>query len=204
MKKISLLSLLAIVILCAVNVFAGLLPGSSYRQGTTYLGTPDDGVRVDFAVYDTLGGNEFADAGFTVPGADPGQYTYVYEITNNVTGSDFPVRFFTLTGIGNGAITAMDIIGSTDDSPLEPGNSGIAPDDTNFSADLSKASWVFNDSLIVLGEHSWFLILSSDHTPKAGNIQLTPISDEGAVVPNPEPATLSLFGLGAMLLKRKR
>ena len=88
-RRFMLAGLFIVPVLLVQSVWAGLdfLPESSHYQGRAYKGVSGDRVRVDFAVYDTLGGNEFANAGFAAPG--DGQFTYVYQVFNEVEDEDF-------------------------------------------------------------------------------------------------------------------
>ena len=69
------------------------------------------------------------------------------------------------------------------------------------------------------GEHSWFLVYSSDSSPDVGSYSLStpgegpgegedpvpgldPVAEES--VTNPEPGMLALFGLGGAILLRGR
>lgn len=175
-----------------------LLPDSSYYEGSTYYDfTTDDGFlrgRIDFAVYDTLGGNEFLNAGYEAPG--DGQFIYVYQIFNDYPLSDEAVAYFTLLGISE---TAIDAIGSED-----PG-SGVEPSDAYCA--LSEAVWEFDDGLIYAGEHSWFLILTSNNGWVPGEYEIKMAEDSDLPVPDvPEPATFAMFAAaaGAIILKKRK
>jgi len=71
-------------------------------------------------------------------------------------------------------------------------------------------AWEFDDSLLVEGEHSYFLVLRSDIDWDWGTYTFNKnLADEPPVpgsLPNPEPGTIALLGIGTLLtlLRRKR
>jgi len=186
-----------------------ILPYSSHYQGRSYYSVPIDGGgiagRIDFAVYDTLGanGNEFAKGGFTAPGTS--RYIYTYQIFCDDISTD-PLDYFAILGIGESGIAGMDDVGSLNDSPDDPSEEGIEPSGAYLPVydpdeGPSKVAWLFEDGLLLAGEHSWFLVLSSDHDWTLGSYELVPDTDDnGGPVPNPEPCAIALLGLGSAIL----
>jgi len=187
--------LVMIAVLSAPVVYAGLevLPESTHYQGWRV----DDDVRIEFAVYDTLGGNEFAATGFDAP--SEGRYTYVYQLFNDSESGDFDVEYFQISGIGPGAIDSHEQIGSADDL-----SGGISSTDAYFDVSLTKGAWEFEDATLIMGKHSVFLVISSDHDWVVGQYTLQRSSDfpvpGGGDDEVPEPMTLVLTGLGGLWL----
>ncbi|MHC4643636.1 MAG: hypothetical protein ACYS32_18495, partial [Planctomycetota bacterium] len=139
-----------------------ILPASSYYQGRSYFRTvTSDGIlsgRVEYAVYDTEGGNEFAQANFTTPGT--GRYTYVYQIFNDGDDTATPLEYFSVLGIGEGAIYDM----VTDIDSVNDNSSGIdatamyfGVHDANTGPD--KAIWEFEADILATDAHSFFLVI---------------------------------------------
>jgi hypothetical protein len=207
--KINLLIFFAAAILFVQTAGAAtltLLPESSHYQGRSYFRTmTSDGIlsgRVEYAVYDSLGGNEFALTGGT------GRYTYAYQIFNDGDDTASPLEYFSILGIGEGAINDMATdIGSVDD------NSGGGIDatamyfgvhDANTGPD--KAIWEFEDGVLAIDAHSFFLVISSDFNYSTGTYSVLQSTSPQTPIPNPEPGTLALLGVGSMLtlLRRRR
>jgi hypothetical protein len=205
-KKRFMIGCISVVLLsaAALAVTTELLPESSHYQGTSYFTTASDngyiGGKVDFAVYDSMGGNEFAGAGYAAPGA--GRYTYAYQIFSDAL-SDDPMFYFGIFGIGANAITDNSYIGSVDD-----GTGGISPDSAylkgNGPGDYDEAVWEFDNGFLVADEHSWMLLLSSDHDWTAGSYVVERVSDGETPIPNPEPISLGLLGLGSLIALHRR
>ena len=212
-KRVLVLSSLLGAILFAQDARATLgrmLPESSHYQGFVFYneewedgfgGTNNLRGRIDFAVYDTQGenGNEFTAAGYDAPG--DGQSIYAYQIFNDYQGnSEEAVAYFEALGID---MAYVYDIGSQED-PAE----GIEPTDQYFSDEnedgVGEAVWdfgLFDEDLILAGEHSWFLVFSSDLDWVRGFYEIK--GPEPSNFPVPEPAMLTLFSIGgAMLLRR--
>jgi hypothetical protein len=206
MKKIKLLSLLLVAVLFAQSADAALtyLPYSSHYQGRSYFDYADTGVkgRVEFAVYDTWTyGNEWSDAtGFDAPG--DGRYIYAYQIFNDTDSA--LIEGFTIWA---NDYHVLDIIGMGEQDPQEGdyifGLDFVEPTDAGTSDGGIQAWWEFEGGLFVAGKDSWFLIFSSNNNWTAGSYWIGPISDVPPV-PNPEPCTLALLGLGSVILFAKR
>lgn len=210
-RRVRVLSLLVAAALFVQGAGAAtttILPASSHYQGRSYFSIVTQGGflsgRVEFAVYDTQGGNEFAAAGFTAPGT--GQYTYAYQIFNDDPASNTVLEYFSVLGIGAGAIAnPADDIGSVDDTAggIDPTAVYFAPFDPQVGPE--NAIWEFEGGVLDEGDHSFFLILSSDHDFTKGTYSLVKSTDSGAPIPNPEPGTMALLGVGAaMTLIRRR
>lgn len=191
----------------ASNAYGRILPYSSYYQGhSTFAVQSESGVTsgdVEFAVYDTLGGNEFLDdTGFESPGE--GQYIYAYQVFND-SASDDPLEYFGILGIGQGAITESDGIGTENDLSGGIDSSYFDFDSEGPDEDISKAYWEFYDQdyngILSASAHSFFLVLTSDHPWTRGYFQVTP--DGTGAIPNPEPCSLALLGLGSLVLLKR-
>ena len=200
LKRIILAGLFIVPVLFAQSAWAGLifLPESSHYQGTAYEGRSGDRVRVDFAVYDTLDGNEFADAGFDAPGI--GRFTYVYQVFNEVANPSFSIDLFRIFEIEPSAISGsgIDQISSEDDQV-----GGTATDIEYFNASKTNGVWEFEEGILVQDEHSWFLTISSDYDYVAGNFSIN-TADSELPVTTPEPATMILLGVGSFILMARR
>ncbi len=200
MGPIRILLLFSVVVLFCFESLAAMLPYSSHYEGRSDYG----GGYIDFAVYDTHGGNEYLDAGFSAPGS--GQYIYAYQIFT----ADFAtvsIETFSILGIGQGAISTPlnDNIGFENDSPDLPEDEGISPYDAFITPDATKGVWLFDDGLLAVGEHSYFLLLSSDYNWKAGEYTFEAPEEGPFPIPTPEPATIALLALGgAAVLRRRR
>jgi len=199
LRRFMLAGLFVVPVLFVQSAWASLiLPESSYYQGRAYQGFSGDRVRVDFAVYDTEDedGNEFEKAGFAAPG--DGRFTYVYQVFNEVNDEDFSIDLFRIFEIEPAAIAGTDQISSKDDQ-----EGGIATKEElgeYFNPSFTNGIWEFEQGVLMRGEHSWFLTLSSDHDYIAGNFSINSPDDEVPVPEVPEPATMILLGVGCVIL----
>ena len=189
-RKIRLLSLLAIVTLFTQNASATLT--SSYYYGSTYYSTPEgQHGRIDFAVYDDRD-EYFSLYDLEAPGT--GDYVYAYQIFHDV-GVNPAVSYFAILGIGGAPVDGIDC---HDDQ-----SGGVASTDEYFTD--SKGVWVFDEGILYAGKHSCFLVLSSETDWVPGEYEIKP-GDEFPV-PTPEPGTLTLVGIGAaiaFIIKRRK
>ena len=182
-------------VLFVQSSWAGLdfLPDSSHYQGRAYKDWSGDRVRVDFAVYDRDAGNEFETSG-------EWQFTYVYQVFNEIDNEDFSIDIFRIFEIEPGAISEIDQISSQDDQ-----EGGIATDFQYFNPSFTNGIWEFEEGTLVQGEHSWFLIISSNSDYIVGDFSILSDPDEEVPIPSlPEPATLILICVGSFILMAKK
>ena len=206
-RKINVFLVLVIAILfvrTAGATITTILPDSSHHQGRAHYYSG----RIEYAVYDTeTNPNEFiGDDGFTAPGA--GRYIYAYQIFTDDT-STFPAEYFAIAGIAEDALAdpVNDNIGSVNDSPSDPGQEGVQPDRAYITSSTTlgiMGAWEFDDSLLVEGEHSYFLVLRSDMDWDWGTYTFSDTYANQPSVPNPEPSTIALLGIGMLTLLRRR
>jgi hypothetical protein len=183
------------------------LPTSSFMDGSAFYGD-DPGYtghlkgRVDYAVYDTDSLSLADEQDFVDALGLSGQYIYAYQIWNDYPGiSEADVGSFeVMREDGSGlAASILNDTGAHDD-----GEGGIAPDIIE-----SQGLWTWSGAMGFLpaGEHSYFLIFSSNAAPVSGTFEVTggeqlPVNGDE---PNaPEPATVALFGLGSMIVFARR
>lgn len=199
----TLLVLAALFIWNSAPAYANaILPYSSHYQGTFYYDSV--GGHVDFAVYDTdtSNGQAFEDDFGTAPGT--GQFIYAYQIFTD--DSSQALEYFAIMGIGENALVSPvnDNIGSMDDLTGE----GVEPDEYPYIGSSSMYGtmgiWEFTDNLLDAGQHSLFLVLRSPHDWAPGGFTFYETLANEAPVPNPEPSTLALLGLGCVVFFRRR
>ena len=213
MKKISFFCLLLAATLFVQSAGATtmtILPESSHYQGRSYFRTlTADGIlsgRVEYAVYDSQGGNEFELTGGS------GRYTYAYQIFNDGDDTVSALEYFTVLGIGEGAI--YDLI--TDISSVDDSRGGgidstamyFGVHDVDTGPD--NAVWEFEGDILETNAHSFFLVISSNYNYGTGTYSVIKSTSPDAPLPNgshaPEPSTIALLGIGGMmtLLRRRK
>jgi len=141
-----------------------------------------------------------------------GKYIYAYQIFNHPNPSYKSIEYFGLLDSSGNPINGAHVlgIGSFSDveytSPtlgegVEPTESVIEPLSWTFgfSAELWDPSGGYIDNDV----HSWFLVFSSHTPPAPGSYEVKPPPNPD--FPVPEPAMLTLLGIGgAMLFKRRK
>jgi len=222
-REIWFFSLLVLATLLVQNASATIvLPNSSFAQeqhnwqGDRVYEQDGFHVLIDFAVYDT----QLLDPGTNPDESDlvdtlrseldlPGQYIYAYQIFN-AHGDYEEIGYFEIFGIGEPSLDVYaDSIGALSDSD-DPNTEGIEPTDKYFNPSQTRGTWLFSADYgpgsILSGEHSWFLVFSSDAMPVAGDyeIRAPEASDIPASTHAPEPGTLMLLGLGGALIFTRR
>jgi hypothetical protein len=187
----------------AAATLAPVLPESSHYDGSLFYDLPyDDGFlrgRIDFAVYDTeLYPDEYVGAGgYPVPG--DGRYVYAYQIFNDYEASDVAVAAFAILGIAEETIGAIG-------SEADP-ESGVEP--TEEYLDAGEGVWQFRDALVYAGDHSYFLVLTSDNDWVEGTYRIEGPESDVLPAPDtiPEPSVIVLLGGGflfAFATRRRR
>jgi hypothetical protein len=114
------------------------------------------------------------------------------------------VAEFSLLGAAG---TPIDGIDARDD-----GSYGIASTNQYIGSSEAIAVWEFKDEIggavLLAGYHSWLLVLSSNNTPIVGDYEIKPagLIQPGGESNTPEPATITLLGIGGALalIRRKR
>ena len=203
-KYIALLSLL-IISGVFVQSASALLPSSNYIEGQAYFYEGGFHGHVDYAVYDTDAypedWPEFGpDAGGLHPEMDD-QYIYAYEIFTDAESYN-PINYFSLLGIGEGAIDDVDSsIGTQEDLTAAGGVDALYG---GFASEETVAFWEFEEGVLVGGERSWFLIMCSDHAATVGTYSFSSPVNDTVWMPNPEPCTVALLGIGAVIMFSKR
>ena len=202
-RNIAYLAFLLVLVILPKNASATLfaLPNSSYLgglwQGTSFYNDDGFNLRIDFAVYDTLGGDELAAIeGFETPG--DGQYIYAYQIFQHPDDGYNEVTYFSILNF-NGSTINESLMQCT--TALDDNDDGIAPDPLICE---NQGIWVWggDTGYISTAQHSWFLVFSSDSAPVTGSYEVQASSD--IPVPIPEPITVALLGFGVLTLFRKR
>lgn len=182
------------------TVTATQLPSSSYYEGSSPFYENGLAGYLSFAVYDTQSSNEFADAGYQIPGGSNERYIYAYQVNCSEQYSTKAFSYLAISGIGEDSISDEDVIGAVKDS-----EEGIEPDAGYFNDSKTKAIWEFNKGYLVGGKHSWFLVYTSNEDYTTGTYEVLPAGDKDIpVANNPEPATVALLGLGGYWITRYR
>lgn len=196
-RKIILAGLIFVAGILILTADAALefLPESSYYEGsTTYSIVTEDGIlfgRIDFAVYDTWTyPDEFVgEDGFENPTDD--RYIYVYQIFNDEIYSDEEVSYFTLLNIEDAQVSGTS---SQDDL-----NDGVEPAECP-----DEGVWDFEGSFIYDGDHSAFLVLTSNTGWVPGTYEILTGGSDVPVPDIPEPASIALLGTAGLLIFVKR
>jgi hypothetical protein len=199
-RIVSILLLLGVLALPAL----AMLPTSSYMHGSAFYGVNDDDPeflkgRVDYAVYDTDNLSLADEQDFVDALGLAGQYVYAYQIWNDYSVSESAVKSFEVM-YQDGSSVAAAILNDT--GAHDDGEGGVAP-----SSITSQGvwQWSIDTDFLAIGEHSYFLIFSSDAAPISGKFEVNGPVNEGPVPPTtPEPATVALVGLGSMVVFGRR
>jgi len=207
-RRFGILILLAAVALSAGQAAATvdnvLLPHSSHYEGQTHFYYGGAAGRIEFAVYDTeTNPDEFVGAdGFDREGDEDYRYIYAYQIFCDATNTNV-IDYFGVVGIGENAIEDFsEDIGSVNDE-----TDGQDAEMAYFGSSIEHGQmgiWEFGNGHLAASEHSWFLVLRSNHDWTAGKYTFNENLADTAPIPNPEPATVVLLGLGSVVLVATR
>ena len=205
-RKLAVLAV-ALVLSCAAPAAAGVLATGTGAMpgwfGAASLVSPFFSTSVEFAVFaagdfDTVFGS----------GADPSggtELVYAYQFFN----SSYPLANVSVGLDANEPFTGSPLgnVGSLTGPDVAPSAAGLA-------GDFCSVRWDFLSPVIGAGQSSDILLYTCPALPEMGNVviknsyamQLTLVDG----VPNPtgiwvpEPATLSLLGLGVIYCLRRR
>ena len=193
------------------------LPVSSFAtaqsnwQGSKYYSeTTNDGklsCKMDYAVYDTAGPKNAAENTFinSIGSVMPNmaRYLYVYQVFNDQADSEASIAYLAIFSLQH---SEMDVV-SENISAKDDSAGGVAPSGTppgGYIADGgTKVVWNFAGSLLVEGDHSWYLVLSSASGPTAGDYEAGTY-DSDFPSPIPEPTIFALLSTGAMMIAGRR
>ena len=224
MKRIAVLSLLVVATLFIQNASAAVLPFSTFGATAGWQGTRSYDVdlgdgsvlsgRVDYTVFDRENLQLEGETLLAEAWEKPGRYIYAYQIWNDPELIDDEVLneailFFAVFNVDK--VTAMDVdsesIGSIADTP----SNGVEPTITDLMVGNLKVIWGFagggiGEAILLAGEHSYFLMFSSHSGPVVGDFEVEPVAEDGEFpVPDiPEPAMITLVGIGSVIMFIKR
>lgn len=176
--------------------------------------------RIDFAIFDFESQDTYSSwaESYNIDSGDfasiaEGEYIYAYKLYNDDPLDDKAIFSFEVFANGDYTIDVEASIDSFSDSPDEFSEAGVEPTGHDYYPDTSSIIWEFGDPYIEKDEYSWFLMLKSTLAPVTGDFVIkgpeADIDGEAEWIPgdiqtNPEPATIALFGLGSLVLFRKR
>lgn len=183
--------------------YPGNVPGFTNSQHFLATNGPETlDVSVDYAVFlpSQFPGNFIPFSGF--PALAPNDYVYAYQVYNNGPGHGASNAAFSQLGI-NSAGGTIDSLGK--DPTFDPNASAI---NTNFGfLSPTGASYLFLVPAIAVNQFSVVLLLASPQPPtlSAAAIFDHGLSASGQVpMPVPEPGTLALLAIGAVLARKLR
>jgi hypothetical protein len=197
---ITVISVTIVIAVLAQN--ASALPASSLDGGMwggykLYTDGAGLNAEVVFNVYDKSSG-EFTWGGqAAMTSAD--QYIYVYQVFNS-SGSSKNIESFNVLNSDKSAV-ASSLMHQT--CSQTDGSGGISP---SPYVSETPGEWVWSSGVgyMLAGDHSWYLIYSSNYAPTKGDLAVEAVSDTQPPVPNPEPCTMALFGIASALYAAKR
>ena len=202
-RKIGFFSLLIVATFLVQNASALIvLPDSTYADligswqgGRTY--TEDNfNVLVEFAVYEVGNTTDVLEPGKSWTeqdlvtelvnelGVTDDDYIYVYQIFQHQDEGYEDVTYFSILDIDGAAIDEALMEGTT---ALDDGEGGISPAPI-ISETQGVWVWSFADcGYISTGQHSYFLVFSSNSEPVAGDFEINPDDDDLPIPDVPEP-----------------
>ena len=220
-RKIGFFSLLIVATFLVQNASALIaLPDSTYADivgnwqgGRTY--TEDDfNVLVEFAVYEVGNTTDVLEPGKSWTEQDlvtelvnelgmTGDYIYMYQIFQHQDEGYEDVTYFSILDIDGAAIDEALMEGTT---ALDDGEEGGISPAPIISETQGVWVWSFVNGYISTGQHSYFLVFSSDSEPVVGDYEIKGPEDDLPIPDVPEPGTLALLGLSSAIafIRRKK
>jgi len=214
MRKYIFLALLLVVTIFVEGASALYIPDSTYMDGAwngslNYV-DEDSGydVIIAYGVFDAynLEPQSQEDAFISDVRDDlgiEGHYIYAYQLYNRPNEGEneySDILYFGLLNLDKTEVDESLINGDT--SAMDDHDGGVAP----YSPPPRQGAWGFTEGVLANGEKSWILVFSSEYAPGRGTYTMTnptslpPIPEEEV----PEPATIALLGLGAIVFIKKR
>ena len=217
MRKFIFLALLLVVTIFVEGASALNIPESSYMDGAwegvlNYV-DEDEGfdVGIAYSVFDAYNlepqseEKAFVDDLKDELGMDgqymEGRYIYAYQLfnrPNDAEGEYSDILFFGLLDLDTIPVDESLINGDT--NAMEDHDGGVAP----YTPSLQQGAWRFTEGILANGEKSWLLVFSSEYAPGRGTYTLTSSDPDFPIPEMPEPATIALLGLGAIVFLKKR
>lgn len=203
MQKLA--TIIAVATLTATSAWAGVLAvdsnGMAGWQGTVNYSGMSVLAKVDYCVY-APGQFALSFSGL-LPEVSASDYVYAYQVYDLANGIYGAAQSYVLQfSVGLDGDEQVDVIGAKSDG----GASTVTPASSYFAGDSLTSVWNFNPTIQV-GQQSAILYFSSPFAPEWDQATVSgwfPAGTQQVPSPTPEPATLSLLGLGALALCRRK
>ena len=184
-REIGFFSLLVLAALFVQNASAALLPFSTFGDREGWQGSRSYEIDlvgdrvlsgdVAFTVYDTTDLVLPGETALASVWDKPGQYIYAYQIWNDDDVLNEAVLSFAVFNKTSGVPLDVDLenIASIEDTP----NSGVEPTGVDLTVGNLEVIWEFrgegvNEAILLAGDHSWFLMFSSNSSPFVGDFRI--------------------------------
>jgi hypothetical protein len=207
-KRILIISLIVSAGILAQNASASL-PFSTYGQANGWQGYAvynEQGfnVVVRYAVYDNLANaGEFNWDNTTVQMPPTDRYIYAYQVFNVGATTDKDIGYLSILDIHKNPI-AQSLMHGTKSQTDGAGGKATVP---VVSAAGDQGTWTWApDAYVKPGDHSWYLVFSSDRAPVNGKFEVG-ITPPDSNLPHPgdgdnsvpEPTSIALLSLATGL-----